>query len=405
MSYSYDRRAALSEAFDSRRVRKIQKEAEKVLSNWDKIQTEEDFKRYQKGIIPWRNKLREDHKALIRYLRDMAVSDSSVKNVDRQIDIWAKKIKPLWEVSNSVDLYPSIWEYWAPRRKEWRDKLKKAVDSLSGVAKWLDNLARSRKIRPSTPDITPRNMNLSGFDVQLLGFDPSDDKHISALGKLEKGLSTFKQKASRAMPSMTKRMVPIRAHFDEDSLLGKQGQYGDGLLYLYPLNIKKVSDFVYTVIHELAHHFGLSLLSSEAQGKWNHLFRSDFQKLDLKSALDTWPVGMTPWDWEAKIKKSHPALYLQLQSLQFGHIPAPQGLLEALTDRDKLEAYIADGKSSVDVPATPTTGYGATNPHEAFAEAIALLVAYGPRAVDPKILSWLKIVMPGEIRLATKIFS
>jgi len=391
--------SALTSPFDAQRIEEIRKGAELIVSNWDKIKSEKDFETFKEGIRPWRNKVRGEYQALMRGLTNAATDSDKVKNVDRTLDSWRKKAKPFFDVTQNVDPYPSVWDSWDKSRATWRDKLQAAIDGLSGVAKWLKSLAK-KGIVVELADTTPRNMELSGFPAQLVGFDPKDEEHVEALKKLKRGLKVFEDKTSKAMPAMVEKMVPIQAYFDEKSPLGSAGRLGDGTIKIWPLNIGKVDTFVHTIVHELAHHWGLELLSQKARGRWVELTKEDVKDLDLREVLKSWPENQPMHEWEQKIKKDDPALYLQLQSIFYEHVKVPQELKDNWT-RESIEKYLeGGGDPKISVPATPTTPYGATNPNEGFAEALALLIAYGPRAVDPTIRGWLEQVLPGELKTA-----
>lgn len=95
-------------------------------------------------------------------------------------------------------------------------------------------------------------------------------------------------------------------------------------------------------------------------------------------------------------------MYLQVDSLSMGHLKLPKELAENFT-REGIESYLANGGNpKFSVPQTPITGYAATNPDEAFAEAVSMAVTYGPRAVHPKVREWLSIVLPGQFKTAVR---
>jgi hypothetical protein len=65
-----------------------------------------------------------------------------------------------------------------------------------------------------------------------------------------------------------------------------------------------------------------------------------------------------------------------------------------LIDVDEIEKYIKDHDPVIRAPGNPISGYAAKNEEEAFCEALARLVAWGPRAVMPDIRAALKILFP-----------
>lgn len=97
------------------------------------------------------------------------------------------------------------------------------------------------------------------------------------------------------------------------------------------------------------------------------------------------------------IKEANPKLYLQILIASSKYDPdywqKHSGTAWAFLDPSKgdpkpLWDYtvpeiqaLRDKQETVDVPVFPVTGYGATNPEEAFCDAVGLYVAYGPGAV------------------------
>lgn len=405
MAYSYDRRVALlTEPFDARRLERIQKDVEGVLGNYDKMRTERDHDQVFRAAISWRQKLEKDSRAVQQYLRDAAMADPKVKNLDRQLDIWRKKMRPLFLAR--VGITPPTWEYWSEggfAKENWRKKLEEALDGFPAMIKFWKGLAKRRKIRPETPDVSERNMAIEGFKATLVGFDANDADHVEGLNKLKAALKTFKSRASKHFPVMIKRMVPMTLRFDVKDMLGAPaGRLGDNSIDIYPMNIHSVTSFVHTIAHELAHHHGRNLIGHNAWARWVQLFRADWGTMDLREYLAKWSPGKSFWDLDKDLRKDDPVLALQAQSITFGHNKAaPQELRDNWT-REGIETYLAGGGDpKIKVPKSPTTPYGSSSPDEALAEALSYLIAYGPKAVHPGVRNWLNIIMPGQVKLAS----
>jgi hypothetical protein len=263
--------------FDGRRVQQLQRDAEKILQNYDRVNTEQDHDRLRLVINDWRNKLRKDVDAMVRYLRDFALTDPSVKNIDRQLSEWRKKLQPLTDLQSKIDI-PS-WEYWVePQTKaRWKRELETAIAALPPVGVWLDALRKKKKIAPETPDVFERNQNLEGFDSKLIGFDENDPEHIAALVRFSEGLREYKKQAAKWFPDLVRKKLPLELRFDVVDMMGSAGNYGPDKLTFYPMNLgKSVTKVVHVVSHEMAHHFGISLLSGGARAFWIQMVKGDW---------------------------------------------------------------------------------------------------------------------------------
>jgi hypothetical protein len=100
-------------------------------------------------------------------------------------------------------------------------------------------------------------------------------------------------------------------------------------------------------------------------------------------------------------KTKDPIFYLQFEGLLFGNIKLPKQLTDNFT-RDTVKTYLeGGGNPMVRVPQTPITAYGSTNPDEAFAEAVSMVITYGPQAVHEKVRYWLNVVLPGQFKASS----
>lgn len=397
------RHIAKTAPFTPDRVQQVIRDLETFLKNLDRIDDPQDHDRLRVIINDWGNKLRAESDALFRYLQNLAISDPKVKSVDRQMVVYHKQLRPL-SLASSVIRLPSQ-EYWYDRdvRYRWRDDVIKVVRDLPEVAKFLDSLRKRKKIVPEVPDASTQNMNVDGFPAKLTGFDQDDPEHVTAFHKLRSALKEYRRACARVFPALARRTLPLDLRFDVKSLLAPAGQYGNEAITLNVLNLGDVRHVIYTLAHEMGHHFGISLLSHGARAFWIQMYKGDWGSLDLREILQAWPSHQNSFEWENDLKRSNPILYLQLQSLLGGHVKLPKPLQDNWS-REAVERYLAEGGNpTVKVPQTPITAYGSTNPDEGFAEAVALLVAYGPQALHPQIRQWLEIALPGELRTANRV--
>jgi len=399
--YDYDRRLArVTRPFDARKVAEIQKDLATFLSNIDRVKSPADLERLEKLALSWGKEFRKDYDNLILFLRDQAINDPKVKSIDRQMDVWRRKgVNYIFNAYSAVSSIPSDWEYWTGDGKwTWKRKLEKALAQLPDAAKWLESI-KKRKIVPVVPDVTEHLTRLEGFNVKLVGYDENDPDHAGAMGRLKAGLKQYRQKASRVFPTLLRHAFPMTVRFDVEDILGAAGYGGSGSIELFPLNIRSVDMIVYTVAHEMTHVVD-DLLPQGARAFWIQMFKGDLGEIDLNDVLKAWPVNAPNWMGQ-NLKDTDPVFYLQVQALMSEHTKPPKELKDNWT-RDALEAYLANGGNpKVQVHMHPITAYGTSAPNEALAEAIALLVTHGPRALDPQVTLWLKNVFPGQLKLAS----
>lgn len=139
-------------------------------------------------------------------------------------------------------------------------------------------------------------------------------------------------------------------------------------------------------------------LDSKAKELWSKLIHGDHAPIDLRTLLSKWPENLS-WGYEfaRSLRDSDPILSLQVEVLSSGFDPSQPVKLQK---REHFERLLNSGTESLNVPQTPITGYASKNPEEAFCEVLGMLVAYGSRAVHEKIVGWLEVVLPGQVKLA-----
>jgi len=394
--------SALLTPFKGQDLLRLKKQMEDLADNYNRIDTEEKYENLWTYLRPWIKRVNNEYRTVMRSLRDLAESDPSVKNVNRQLVIWHKKLAPWVTALAQLDL--PFWEKWnsdPDLRRYWRSKLLGAASQLPEVATWLDTLLKRKKLNVGIPDDSERNMHLEGFDATLIGFDENDPEHVNALDLIKEGFRVYRAKAARMMPDLVRKKLPLVLFFNVKDILGSAGSAGDGHLDLYPLNISSVTQVVHTISHEMAHHFSIELIPHSARAFWIAAIKGDWGDLDLNDVLRAWPKGQPDWELNQTLREKDPILYLQLDALTSGYSGTlPKKLLENWS-RESIEQYLAEGGNpKVRVPQTPITGYASLNPEEAFAEAVSMVVTYGPRAVHPKIRHWLQIALPGQFKEA-----
>lgn len=395
-----DHLSALGSPFDGQYLLRLKKQIEDLSENYNRVNSEKEHERLFSHLTLWNKKLRSDYNAVSRFLRDSVMEDPTVKNAERQISAYYKKLAP-WS-SAIDDVYLPSWTTWNEDftvRLDWKRKLLKAASELPDIAKWLDAQVKKKKVQITIPDDSERSMHLEGFDTALVGFDENDPEHVKALDLVREGLRMYKERATRVMPDLVRKKLPLVLRFDVQGLLGNAGQADSKSLDIYPLNIHSKAELVHTVSHEMAHHFAMDLISHSARAFWIAAIKGDWADLDLNDVLRAWPKGQAEWDWSQSLRGKDPILYLQIEALTSGHSGTlPKQLLENWS-RESIEQYLAEGGNpKVRVPTNPITAYASFSPDEAFAEAVSMLITYGPRAVLPQVREWLRIALPGQFR-------
>jgi len=403
---------AFTVPFTGKGVLNYQQEIDTVITLSKQVQTQDEFDRLGKYCKDLSRRIRDSEEALLPYLQDIAIK-GEYKSVEKQIHSWGQSLRfPLSSILSQVGNFPS-WdllhgedmEPW--RAKEilwsWRDKLDKLNQGLPKVAEFLDKLIKRTKSIPQLPDRSEIVMHLSGFDANLIGFDENDPKHIRGLNLLKASLKEYVSKASKVMPDLVKRKVPIIAHFETDSLFGPAGRVGTREINIWPLRLSTIDNTVHTISHEMAHWFDFSIQSSAARAFWSTAIKGDKGTLDLRDLLKKWSKSVPFYTFFSTLKEQDPVYYLQVDAMINGYTNLPKTLLNNFEWEPISEYLEGGGNPMVTVAMTPITAYASYSIDEAFAEAVSMAVTYGARAVHPLVLQWLRTALPGGFKLASMV--
>jgi hypothetical protein len=279
--------------------------------------------------------------------------------------------------------------------KKWAEKLKReARTAWAGLEDYITRVAQDQRKVIKRP--TDERIQVEGIPVVLRGYGMrNSETDADALVRFREGLKTYVQRAKRVFPRLLKVQLPIVLRFEcglEDS-----GEYVRGVIEVCS-NIRDVRGLAHTIAHEMGHHLWRAVLSDADTAYWTAAIRADYGALDLRDLLAAWPASEKSALWfydNVELRKEDPIFYLQADAVLF-----PPSHDERFSERSDLEAEIqrrigAGEPLTVPVPTNPITVYATKNPEEAFCEAFGMLVGYGPRAVLPKVLSWLKAILPG----------
>lgn len=244
-------------------------------------------------------------------------------------------------------------------------------------------------------DPTSSLIDIVGFKVEVVGWKP---KAADYLDRLSGGLRWFKERARKVFPPLLTPYVRfvLNLHDKEDIGDGAAATYGDNTINLSFWIATDPKGSAKILAHEMGHHVYRTYLSGDDKALWTALQKGDIGTLDLRDVLAVWPENGSPyWIVDNPLKETDPVLYLQIYTAMLPHDRDRTWF----TTKAEVETLIASGKTTIQVFAHPITVYAATNPEEAFCEALGLLVAYGPRAVDPVVRQWLQTILP-NLRVA-----
>lgn len=385
--------------FDSARIRELAKGVETILGNYERINSEQDYQAFAMGTRAWvKANLNRSYNSLMSYLREQV--QYTAKDPDRQMAVYSKKAWPIFELESEISPHWS-YEGWLRARRQWKQKMDAALAALPEVGAWLDKLHKDKKrnLKPQYREESEQNVSIDGFNMILHEYDEEDPAHRAFVDDLTNALNAYQRRAKRYLPVMLRRKLPMDVMFGSKS---SSGNYGDGRITLHQVAMRSRDQIVYTVAHETGHYFGLDWMSHGARAFWIAAIKQDMKPIKLSELLAKWPPGKFFMTWMLEARESDPVLGMQLGAIFDGHVDMPKAFVDADDwTHEGLARYIAQyGDGELRMMRTPITPYANQNPDEAFAEAIALLVAYGPQAVHKQVRQWLDIVLPGEIKVA-----
>ncbi len=323
--------------------------------------------------------------------------DASFEGVRKPAwDFYSELISmPLNMASNDVPAETSFYRY-EEKSKAWEQRLRTKSQALWRTFKNYIGYREQKKIDVEVADRD--RLVLEGFQAEVTGWD-GESWQTRAFEQFKEALRVYRRSAMKVMPWLIQKQLPLELNFD--AKLGEGGRYHHGVkisISMMAMSGETVQWGVHMLAHEMGHHL-FKHLDQEAEIFWSTAIRGDYGPIDLKEVLDRWPEStrFTHSYFETLITRD-PVLALQLDVLSRENEGS-----SGWEERSDFQRAFDGGTRTVTVPKTPITGYAGKNPEEAFCEALALLVAYGPRAVNAKIRHWLEIVVPGKIKLAARV--
>lgn len=351
----------------------------------------------------WRERL-DDY--LYKYLMDELhnlryrneISDDDFKYWDNKIrkNTWSFMISVQVPIYESDDYYTEEDRYRDYERnlRKWDNRVRRearvAWDVLFDFVSWLE-AANNKQI--SVPEPEDEKIDIEGFNVIFRGTDTLSNygREIfpEKVEKIKEGFKRYRARASRVMPEVLKKKLPIMVDFRIQLDLG--GEYRGNYVLIIASVIDNPNKFVHVLAHEMGHHLWRTNVSGDGRDFWYKFISGNYGELDLLDVVKKYS-GQNLF-FNEEMKKKDPLLFLQVNGLLY--IPFLRGVFDDISKVDELVGKIDSGaiKRTVMVSKKPITDYSAKNPEEAFCEAIGVLVAYGASYVDEEVRDVLKRII------------
>jgi len=413
-------------------VQRLRKELLTLMSNLKKVKNYREADGLKKAIFRWRDHYEEIIAQMRSELEARLRQGRIDKSISKASEDWAnyylKNQKEIWSLKSILNEFPMenirierhAWRgtgrYGGRSKEQMFDEFKKSIKKWDGQVKrraraawkWLDEFVAwterggfygggGEPLPIKHPGKERQeNVSMEGFSVQLNGYDSSQDFHVDNLKKFQRGLAYYKKRAAKVFPWLLRHKLPFVLMFEELVARGSVGHaasYEHDHINITPwaMTVKKPAKQAEVFAHEMGHHIYRTVLSGKMKSDWERLLRATEVDLDLRSVLAKRRPGEKSRDFEKRIKKEDPVLSLQLDTLY--NDPRYKYKTD-LHDIDDFENYIKNNDPIIRVPGSPVSGYAAKNSEEAFCEALARLVAWGPRAMMPDIRASFRIMFP-----------
>jgi hypothetical protein len=410
--------------FSAASIEKLRKDFLTLLKNVDRVASYEDLVKLQEASRVWDAHYEETIQGLLKGLSDTMwfVHTGDTKwnqyfepEVKGWIAYWDKRIREgYWPLHIEMTSLPyerlewwlkkwdgrftaeqgkaDILARWNRDKKKWSDKAKrearKAWTALDEYITWVGQ--RREGVAPVREVQEVYRQEVEGFSVTFIGMDRDASYLREGIQKLKVGLAHYRERAAKVFPLLLgPAKLPIQFRGDQGLDCGGRYEHGNHIV-ICPIS-SPPKEYAHVIAHEMGHHVYQTYLSEGAQRFWSAAIRGDYAEANLNDILAEWRDGEFSLDVVQRLAKTDSILALQIDGLIRQHDWGP---------REDAVRYLQKHGPKVHVPTTPITGYATKNTEEAFCEAVGRLVGYGPRAVHPLILHWLKIILPREVKVA-----
>lgn len=393
-------------------VTKFRKEFLMIMKNLKNVKTYEQARELNKYINNWGEKLGQHLKEIRSDLESFSYSFRDSSSFEKnEAQSFLNYMQPVWDFDFELKGMPynittQHYNYKTKKHDIWlqgeligydKEDFRKWEQRLRARArkawKWLENFSRfsSRTKYPFQVQTKEKeNIEIEGFPVQLYGFEDTKFNN-ELLEKMRFGLKTYRSRASRIVPWLLKYQLPVVANFNSRGTENNAAFYDNDHIEISIWGLSTTGrDFAKIIAHEMGHHIYRTAMSKNQQETWQKFIYGDYKDLNLQEVLKKARPDENLRKLGDRIEKEDPILKLQLDGL-YTHY-------KLYTIKD-IQEYIEEGENPiVVVPAHPITAYATKNPEEAFCDALATIVAYGPRALLPKVKYMLNLLSPVRIQ-------
>jgi len=386
-------KTAKVETIDEAWVERLRKDFLTLVKNIPRINTYEDGEKLREGLKVYRTRFRKFFfdDFLNRFKDNGDTSFEGVRKV--AWDFYTELSMPLG-YPDEYNSKESLFNRYKSEVAAWDKRVRSKAQIFWKNLKETLEYRVDRKVDVTTPDRD--RLVFEGFQVEMRAYDQSSDWQQNALYKMREALQQYRRKASKHLPWLIQKQLPLVFNFA--SKMNEGGLYeGDHIsIAMSALSGEPPEWGAHMLAHEMGHHL-FKGLSKGARVFWDEAIRQDYGPLDLEKLLDEWPSSIKYGsEFAEKWAFKDPILALQVDTL--GQERSGGATYEERSDFvDALER----GVRTLPVPRHPITGYANKNTEEAFCEAIGRLVGYGPATVHPQIREWLRITIPGMVKLAS----
>jgi hypothetical protein len=389
-------RGALTKTIDVSWVENLRKDFLTLMKNLPRVtnyqtgaKLRDGFKFFSKNFKKWvfdefLNPRKEENNSTFEGIRKSAW------------DFYIEMSMPLGYPDDGYNTEEMLFARYEGEKRTWEQRIRAKAQKFWKDLKDTLAYVKDQKAEVVVPDID--RLVIEGFQAEVRGFDPTADWQQQSLAKIKEALRQYRRKASARLPWLIQKQLPLVLNFQ--SKLNEGGLYQNDhiTIAMGALAGEPPEWGVHILAHEMGHHL-YRHLSGAAQKFWESAILQDYGPIDLRELLGAWPDSWT-WasDFVDKMALRDPVLALQVDVISRGENGS-----KTYDKREDFQLALDGGKTKLDAPKHPITGYAGKNPEESFCEAIGRLVGYGPATVLPQVRQWLDIVIPGEIKTASVI--
>ena len=421
-------RTATRRAITKADIEQLRKEFLVLVGNVPRVKTYRDLDKLRSGCVLWAKKMERRLEDLRDDLNGIIVSNKYKPVYDQNANLdWAAeyetKIGQAFVISSNMMCFPSetiesarhawgfmdptreflegkVLERWRKESPAWDARLRrnapKAWKILIEILEWAERTGMwgGGGEALTEPVRTVENQRIEGFQVQLVGYDPSNEFDVEGLEQFRAGLIAYRAQANTVCPWLIGHQLPLVLFFSASAEDKRAAAfYAKDHIGVTVWGIHgKPREVAKQQAHEMGHHVHRTVLTDRAQNLWSEFVRGDYKDLDLREVVGLLQPNETIFQLGDRIEREDPILHLQIATLIHNNEYAHRDLFSFKA----IEEYLAGGGDPiVRVPAQPITGYAGKNSEEAFCEVLGLLVGYGPRAVLPEIRDMFSRLVPG----------